>query len=63
VGAKGGQAEQTLVSKGYQYRSGTKALSSSFTYWQQPRTGNCVGVETSDGRYRQIVYTQKKYCK
>jgi hypothetical protein len=62
VGARGGQAEQNLISKGYQYRGGTKALDSSFSYWQQPRTGNCVGIQTSDGRYQQIVYTEKSYC-
>lgn len=63
VGAKGGMAEQSLISKGYQYRGGTKALASSFTYWQQSRTDNCVGIQTSDGRYQQIVYTEKSYCR
>ncbi|MDM7953717.1 MAG: hypothetical protein QUV07_10965 [Cyanobium sp. CZS 25K] len=33
VGAKGGQAEGTLTSKGYTYRGGTKLADSSFTYW------------------------------
>ncbi|MCP9840826.1 hypothetical protein KBY93_09280 [Synechococcus sp. J7-Johnson] len=62
VGAKGGQAEGTLTSKGYTYRGGTKLADSSFTYWQQPKTGNCVSIRTTDGRYQAITYTKKSDC-
>ncbi|CAK6700964.1 hypothetical protein ICNINCKA_02965 [Synechococcus sp. CBW1107] len=62
VGAKGGQAEGTLTSKGYTYRGGTKLADSSFTYWEQPSTNNCVTIRTTDGRYQSITYTKKSDC-
>ena len=62
VGARGGQAEGTLTSKGYTYRGGTKLADSSFTYWQQPSTNNCVTIRTTDGRYQSITYTKKSDC-
>lgn len=62
VGVRGAGAEATLTSKGYIYRGGTKVADSSFTYWQQPNTNNCVAVRTTDGRYQAITYTQKSDC-
>ncbi|MEO1003919.1 MAG: hypothetical protein AAFX65_12525 [Cyanobacteria bacterium J06638_7] len=62
VGAKGAGGERSLVAKGYTYRGGTTGATSKFTFWQQPRTGNCVGVELAQGRYREIVYTKKNNC-
>jgi hypothetical protein len=62
VGAKGGQAEGTLTSKGYTYRGGTKLADSSFTYWEQPSTNNCVTIRTTDGRYQAITYTKRNDC-
>lgn len=62
VGVRGAGAESTLTSKGYTYRGGTKLADSSFTYWQQPQTSNCVAVRTTDGRYQAITYTKKSDC-
>ncbi|MEB3323013.1 MAG: hypothetical protein VKI81_09350 [Synechococcaceae cyanobacterium] len=62
VGARGGAAERTLTSKGYTYRGGTQMADSSFTYWEQPRTSNCVAIRTTDGRYQSITYTKKSDC-
>ena len=62
VGARGGQAEGTLTSKGYTYRGGTKLADSSFTYWEQPSTNNCVTIRTTDGRYQSITYTKRSDC-
>ena len=62
VGARGGQAEGTLTSKGYTYRGGTKLADSSFTYWEQPSTNNCVTIRTTDGRYQSITYTKPSNC-
>jgi len=62
VGARGAGAESTLTSKGYTYKGGMKAADSSFSYWQQPGTKNCVAVRTTDGRYQAITYTKKSDC-
>lgn len=62
VSARAAGAEATLTAKGYTYRGGTQLADSSFTYWQQPRTRNCVAVRTTDGRYQAITYTKKSDC-
>ncbi|QEY33348.1 hypothetical protein EVJ50_03975 [Synechococcus sp. RSCCF101] len=62
VGRKGGQAEPNLVRRGYIYRGGSTGISSKFSFWEQPGTGNCVGIETSDGRYQKIVYADRSSC-
>ncbi len=62
VGAKGGMAEQQIVAKGYVYRGGSTGISSKFSFWKQPRTSNCVGVQTTEGRYQKIVYADKSNC-
>ena len=61
-GRQGGQAEGTLTSKGYTYRGGTKLEDSSFTFWEQPSTNNCVTIRTTDGRYQSITYTKRSDC-
>ncbi|MCP9799947.1 hypothetical protein KBY67_03995 [Synechococcus sp. RedBA-s] len=63
VGVKGANAESELTSKGYTYRGGDQLGDSAFTYWQQPRTKNCVAVRTTDGRYQSITYTEPSKCK
>lgn len=62
VGAKAAGGERQMAIKGYSYRGGSQGADSVFTFYQQPRTANCVGVETSDGRYRNIVYTDSSNC-
>jgi hypothetical protein len=62
VGARGGQAEATLHSKGYTYRTGKQMGDSAFTYWSQPGSGNCVVIRTTDGRYASITYAEKSEC-
>lgn len=62
VGAKGGQAENAVIERGYELRGGTKQADSSFTYWLERGTGNCVAIRTTDGRYGAIVYTADQDC-
>lgn len=62
VGARGGQAEKTLIERGYQFRGSNQQVDSSFTYWIETRTGNCVAIRTTDGRYGAIVYTADSDC-
>jgi hypothetical protein len=63
VGVKGGSAEGEMTRKGYTYRGGAQMGDSAFTYWQQPRTDNCVAVRTTDGRYQSITYTETSNCR
>ncbi len=62
VGVKGGSAEGEMTRRGYTYRGGAQIGDSAFTYWQQPRTDNCVAVRTTDGRYQAITYTETSNC-
>jgi hypothetical protein len=63
VGVKGASAERELTAKGYTYRGGDQIGDSAFTYWEQPRTDNCVAVRTSDGRYQSITYIEPARCR
>ena len=62
VGAKAGQAENAVVERGYELRRSAKQADSSFTYWLERGTGNCVAIRTTDGRYAAIVYTADQDC-
>ncbi|WP_411876817.1 hypothetical protein [Vulcanococcus limneticus] len=63
VGVRGASAESEITSKGYTYRGGDQIGDSAFSYWQQPRTKNCVAVRTTDGRYQSITYTEPSKCR
>lgn len=63
VGAKGGQAEGQLTSRGYTYVKTDKSGGNSFTYWREDKTGFCVTIRTADGRYQSIVYATSADCK
>ena len=62
IGVKGVSAEGEMTRRGYTYRGGDQIGDSSFTYWQQPRSTNCVTVRTTDGRYQSITYTEPAKC-
>ena len=62
VGARGGQAENILGQRGYEWRNTKKLADSSFSYWLEKNTGSCVAIRTTDGRYAAIVYTADKDC-
>jgi hypothetical protein len=62
VGARAGQAEQTVTQRGYEWRNSKQVADSSFTYWMEKGTGNCVAIRTTDGRYGAIVYTADQDC-
>ncbi|MCU0529511.1 MAG: hypothetical protein MUD04_08460 [Cyanobium sp. Prado107] len=63
LGVKGASAERELTAKGYTYRGGEQMGDSAFTYWEQPRTNNCVAVRTTDGRYQSITYAEPQKCR
>jgi len=66
VGARAGQAEGDLISRGYTYKNtetwdgGT--VSGKTAYYVENKTGYCVGVATVDGRYNSIVYDSSDRC-
>lgn len=62
VGARAGQAENAVLERGYELRGSAKQADSSFTYWLERGTGNCVAIRTTDGRYGAIVYTADRDC-
>ncbi len=62
VGARAGQAEQSVTQRGYELRNSRQVADSSVTYWLEKGTGNCVAIRTTDGRYGAIVYTADRDC-
>lgn len=62
VGARAGQAEQSVTQRGYEFRNNKQVADSSVTYWLEKGTGNCVAIRTTDGRYGAIVYTSDRDC-
>lgn len=68
VGARGGQAENAVIQRGYQFVRNEADNSDNrvFAFWRQPGTGLCVAIITKEGRYDRIVYanvTNQKTCK
>ncbi|QMS87398.1 hypothetical protein HUN01_07330 [Nostoc edaphicum CCNP1411] len=54
VGARAGQAENTVKKRGYQW---VKSDDSGYSYWLEGKTNYCVTIQTDQGRYQSIVYT------
>ncbi|MEH2361592.1 hypothetical protein [Nostoc sp.] len=54
VGARAGQAENTVKKRGYRW---VKSDGSSYGYWLEGKTNYCVTIRTEQGRYQSIVYT------
>ncbi|ACK65945.1 hypothetical protein PCC8801_1907 [Rippkaea orientalis PCC 8801] len=62
VGARAGQAENTLISRGYTYRNTVTFEGGKSAYYIENKTGYCVEVGTVDGRYSSIVYNSSDRC-
>jgi hypothetical protein len=62
VGARGGQAEGTLQQRGYVFIKATQQADSAYSNWKSSKTGNCVAIRTTDGRYAAIVYAPASDC-
>ncbi len=54
VGARAGQAENTVKERGYRW---VKSDDSGYGYWLEGKTNYCVTIRTEEGRYQSIVYT------
>ena len=62
VGARGGQAEGQLESRGYVYKSGSTSGDSKYSNWYNRSTGRCVTIRTEQGRYQSIVQAPPVDC-
>ena len=62
VGARAGQAEGELKSRGYKYRNTQTFDGGKSSYYVEPKTGYCVEVGTVQGRYSSIVYNSSDRC-
>lgn len=62
VGAKAGQAENELISRGYTYRNTVTFEGGKSAYYIENKTGYCVEVGTVDGRFSSIVYNSSDRC-
>lgn len=62
VGEKAGQAEDELAQLGYSFSKGAQTGLSKTGYYVETRTGECVAVVTSDGRFQSITYTAQDAC-
>ena len=63
VGAKAGQAEGDLVSRGYTFRNTVTFTGGKSAYYVENQSGFCVEVGTVDGRFSSIVYNSSDRCK
>jgi hypothetical protein len=62
VGAKAGQAEGQLESRGYAYKSGSTSGDSKYSNWYNRSNGRCVTIRTEQGRYQSIVQAPPYDC-
>jgi hypothetical protein len=63
VGARAGQAENELISRGYTFRNTVTFEGGKSAYYIENKTGYCVEVGTVEGRYSSIVYNSSDRCK
>lgn len=62
VGARAGQAEGDLESRGWSSMGAHKTRTGSYTYWWNAKGKDCVRVETRDGRYETITDAKPTDC-
>jgi hypothetical protein len=62
VGAKAGQAENELISRGYTYSNTVTFDGGKSAYYVENKTGYCVEVGTVEGRFSTIVYNTSDRC-
>lgn len=63
VGARGRDGETQMARRGYELAGAEQTADSSITYWRETRSGRCVAVRTTDGRYAAIVSAPDADCK
>jgi hypothetical protein len=63
VGARAGQAQGDLESRGYTHKNTVTWDGGKTAYYVENKTGYCVEVGTVDGRFSTIVYNSSDRCK
>ena len=61
-GARGRDGEYQMQQRGYTHVRTEKSDDSAYSFWTDNRTGKCVQVRTTDGRYASIVYSPEADC-
>ncbi|HUU35549.1 MAG TPA: hypothetical protein VMW48_15895 [Vicinamibacterales bacterium] len=61
IGARGSSGEQGLAQAGYEFRNASKTDASSITHWRG-KSGTCVAVTTTEGRYASITSVDAGKC-
>ena len=62
IGTKGRDGEPEMNKRGYSWIRTDKSDDSSYSYWRDNRSGKCVNIRTSDGRYVSIVFAMEFDC-
>jgi hypothetical protein len=62
VGARGSSGESELRNRGYTWVRAEQSGGDSYAYWRENKSGQCVVVRTSDGRYASIAYGMDTSC-
>jgi hypothetical protein len=62
IGAKGRDGEGQMERRGYSYIRTDKSGDSSYSHWRENRSGQCVSVRTTNGRYVSITYAMEFDC-
>lgn len=62
VGARGSSGEMELEKRGYQFLRTEKSGTDAYSYWREEKTGKCLTVRTSEGRYQSLVYAPNFDC-
>lgn len=62
VGARGAGGETQLLSRGYEQRDTNTVRDQRFTFWWNPKNGQCISVSTMDGRYASIQAVPAANC-
>jgi opacity protein-like surface antigen len=62
IGARGGNGEYQMEQRGYRWVRTDKSSGDAYSYWRDNRSGRCVSIRTSQGRYASIVNTPDFDC-
>ena len=62
IGAHGRDGEYQMQHRGYTHVRTDKSDDSAYSFWTDNRSGRCVQVRTTDGRYASIVYSPDSDC-
>ncbi len=62
IGASGRDGEAQMQHRGYTHVRTEKSDDSAYSFWKDNRSGHCVQVRTTDGRYASIVHTPDADC-